>query len=1153
MLMRPDAHLRAVTLDDKYALESGRVYLSGVQALVRLLLEQRRRDHKRGLNTAGFVSGYRGSPLGGVDLELWRAASVLAGEHIHFEPGLNEELAATMVQGSQQIGVIGKAQYDGVFGLWYGKNPGLDRAADALKHNNAAGTAHLGGALAVSGDDPAASSSSIPNQSDHAFMSASMPTLAPADIAETITYGLMGYGLSRYAGVWVGLKTVADVIEGSASVVVSPEHPAIVLPEGLELPSDAMGMRWPDTRWAQDARLLNVRIPAALAFARANRLDQVCFGATRKPRLGVVTSGKATGDVRQALAELDIDQPMAEALGLAVYKVAMTWPLEPVALRVFAQGLEEVLVVEERRAFIEPQLKEQAYHWPADQRPRIVGKSDETGAPLLPQDGVLTPLLVAQILGHRLAVFGLPEHVRLRLAAIDAQLAAPSKNIATLERSPHFCSGCPHARSTQVPEGSLAMAGIGCHSLRLGMPDSRTLFMVQMGGEGSNWLGAAPFVATEHVFQNLGDGTYGHSGSLAIRAAVAAKRSITFRILYNGIVAMTGGQPAEGGLTIGQISHQLLAEGVKRVIIVAEDPQATTRGTGLASGVEVRPRDDLDLVQRELRAIPGVTALIYDQLCAIEKRRQRKRGALPAISSRVFINERVCEGCGDCTAQSQCAAIMPVATPLGSKRRIDQSACNADLSCLLGFCPSFVVVEGGQARKPAIAELADSELPLPAVPSIQDARNIIVSGIGGTGVVTVGAILGMAAHLQGYGCSVLDNTGIARKGGAVSIHVRFAQQPEDLACARIVDGAATLLLAADLVVAAEPATRAKIRHGNTHILLNTNAVPTLAQRLDPDGTFDAAPLLRALEQAAGDAAVSRIDASDIALRLMGDTIYCNMLMLGHAWQLGHIPLSLAALQRAIEINGNAVDANLRAFLVGRMCACRPDALAPSSHSGEEPQQGMTLDQLVTRRSAMLTDYQDAAYASRYSEFMRRVRAAQERSGVAGDALLRGVAESHFRLLAIKDEYEVARLYCDGTFRREIEQHFEGPYRLRYHLAPPLFARRNPHTGKPEKRSYGAWMGRLFGVLAKLRPLRGTPFDPFGYSRERREDRRQLLDYERDLGRIVDALTPQNQALALEFAQLPMRVRGYGHVKEHKRAEARKRGAEILGQMFPANR
>ena len=1143
--MQTDVHLREVTLDDKYTLRSGQVYLSGVQALVRLLLEQRWLDQQNGLNTAGFVSGYRGSPLGGVDIELWRAETKLSAQHIHFEPGLNEELAATMVQGSQQIGVIGGARVDGVFGLWYAKNPGLDRAGDALKHCNAAGTAEFGGALAVSGDDPGASSSSIPNQCDHAFMSASIPTLAPASVAEIIEYGLLGYALSRYAGLWVGLKAVSDVVEGSASVALSPEHPQIVLPMDFARPV-APGMRWPDSRWDQDERLLQVRIPAARAFARANRLDRLSFGSKRQPRFGIVTSGKASADVREALAQLGIDQEMAETLGLAVYKVGMTWPLEPLALRAFAEGLEEVLVVEERRAFVETQLKEQAYNWA--RRPRVVGKTDENGTPLLPEGGVLTPLLVAQVIGRRMAGYGLPASVVRRLAFIDARKQQPRQ--MTQARNPHFCAGCPHARSTQVPQGSLAMAGIGCHSLRLGMPDPQTLFMVQMGGEGCNWLGAAPFVATPHIFQNVGDGTYTHSGSLAVRAAVAARSSITFRILYNGTVAMTGGQPAEGGLSVAQIAQQLLSEGVARVIVVAEDP--ARHGGGLPTGVEVHHRDDMDSVQRELSAIPGVTALIYDQLCAIEKRRQRKRGELPAIIRRAFINELVCEGCGDCVEHSQCAALMPVRTPLGSKRRVDQSACNADMSCLLGFCPSFVSVEGGSLRKPEAPELQMDDLPHPVVPSKEEVCNIIVNGIGGTGVVTVGAILGMAAHLEARACTVLDNTGIARKGGAVSIHVRLAERPEGLASTRIVDGSATLVIGADLVVTAEPAALAKMNTGQTLVILNSDAVPTLNQRLDPDAVFDPTPLLSAITLAAGNGQTRTCNASQIALRLMGDTIYANMLMLGYAWQLGGIPLSLAALQRAIELNGNAVQANGRAFAIGRMAASCPEviarAIAEESDLDARLPEDMSLEELAALHARLLTDYQDSAFAQRHAHFVQQVSHAVARSGVAGDALARSVAQSYFRLLAIKDEYEVARLYTDGEFARQIEAQFEGGYRIRYHLAPPLFARRDPQTGHLQKRSYGPWMGLPLRLLAKLRPLRGTIFDPFGYTKENRAERHLIDEYERAMEKILVVLSPDNHGLALEFAQLPERMRGYGHVKVQNVAVAKNRAAEILCAM-----
>ncbi len=1142
----PPKPMSTLSLDDKYTLRDGRIYISGVQALVRLLLEQRRRDRQQGLNTAGFVSGYRGSPLGGVDFELWRAAKLLEAEHIHFEPGLNEELAATMVQGSQQIDLIGGARYDGVIGLFYAKNPGLDRAGDALKHANAAGTARLGGVLAISGDDPAASSSSIPNQSDHAFMSAQIPTLAPANIAEMLEFGLQGYALSRYAGVWVGMKTVADVVEASASVLVSPAHPVIVLPEGQGLPAD-IGMRWPDSRWDQDQRLLELRLPAALAFARANRLDRVVFGASHKPRFGIVASGKAATDVRQALLELGIDQALAERLGLALYKVGMSWPLEPSAMRAFAEGLDEVLVIEERRAFVETQLKEQAYAWPQASRPRVVGKCDEQGVRLLADTGVLTPLLLAPVIARRLAAYGLPESVMLRLAALEASQgtgATAPVTSATPTRTPHFCAGCPHARSTRVPEGSIAMAGIGCHSLRLNMPEPRTLFLGQMGGEGANWLGAAPFVATPHLFQNLGDGTYTHSGTLAVRAAVAAKRAITFRILCNGAVAMTGGQPVEGTPSVGQIAQQLLAEGVARVVVVAED---TSRHAALPAGVTLHSREAMESVERELRANPGVTALIYDQLCAIEKRRRRKRGELPSIAARAFINERVCEGCGDCAEQSQCAAVMPVPTALGTKRRIDQSACNADMSCLLGFCPSFVTVYGGSLRKLPTPTLALAELPAPAPAPLGAACNIIVDGIGGTGVVTVGAILGMAAHLEGYGCSVLDNTGIARKGGAVSSHVRLAPRPADIETSRVMDGAANLVIAADLVVAAQPAALAKICKGVTRVVLNTDAVPTLNQRLDPNAKFDSGPLLRALAAATGEQGLLQLNAAEIAERLLGDKIYANMLMLGYAWQSGGVPLPLAALERAIEINATAVAANQRAFSLGRMAAHDPRAIAEAiaPHAVTSAAAETSLDQLVASRSRLLTAYQDAAYARRFEALVARVREAAASAQIAGDQLARAVALSYFRLLAIKDEYEVARLYSDGEFQRELASRFEGPYRLRYHLAPPLLAQRDPVSGHLKKSSYGAWIGWLMAPLAKLRFLRGTALDPFGYTQERRMERRLIVDYEQALARVIDRLRPDTHQLALEFAALPQTVRGFGHVKEKNAAQAARRAAELL--------
>ena len=1099
--------MRIVDLDDKYRLDEGVVFLSGTQALVRVLLEQHRRDRRAGMNTAGFVSGYRGSPLGGVDIALWKAAALKAAQ-IRFEPGLNEELAATMVHGSQQVDAIGGARVDGVFGLWYAKNPGVDRAGDALKHANAAGTAPQGGVLAVSGDDPQATSSSIPNQCDHAFISASIPVLAPASVAEILDYGLFGYGLSRFAGVWVGLKTVADVIEASASIPLG--SPQLVVPAGVERPANGWGLRWPDSRWDQDARLLEFRIPAVRAYARANRLDRVVFGA-RRPRYGIVTAGKATNDALQALALLGIDQARADSLGLAVYKVGMAWPLEPLSMREFAQGLDEILVVEERRAIVETQLKEQAYHWPAERRPRVVGKTDDAGAPLLPEGGVLTPELVAHALASRLSL------------KFELRPSGPRSETTELIRTPHFCAGCPHARSTRVPEGSIAMAGIGCHSLRLGMPDPKTFFMVQMGGEGTNWLGAAPFVERGHVFQNLGDGTYTHSGSLAVRAAVAAGARMTFRILYNGAVAMTGGQPAEGALTVGQITHQLAAEGVARTVVVSEIPEQVN---GLAPGAELFGRDHLERVQRELREAPGVTALIYDQRCAIEKRRLRRKGALQPIAARVFINERVCEGCGDCVAQSQCAAVLPVETPLGTKRRIDQSACNADLSCLDGFCPSFVTLEGARPRVLPAPEIDLSALPEPNLPALSEAAEIVVTGIGGAGVITVGAILGMAAHLEGRGCSVLDNTGIARKGGAVSSHIRLGEHPGELHGTRIAHGQATLLMGGDLVVSAESSTLSLLGP-NTQVMLNSDAVPTLNQRLDPMAEFDPTPLRCAIERTVGAETVGAIPATRIAERLLGDAIFANMVLLGAAWQRGTIPLSRGAIERAIELNGNAATENQRAFALGRMAVhdfSRIDTIVNSSAAKK------SLDDLIAHRVAFLTAYQDAAYAQRYASLVTKARVAESTCGVSGDALARAVADGHFRLLAVKDEYEVARLYTDGEFQRELESRFEGPWRMHYHLAPPLLSRTDPNTGRPRKIRFGPWLGPVLSVLARLRGLRGSWLDPFGHTAERRLERKLLADYEHSLGAALAGLTRESHAKAVELASRPTRMRGFGPVK-----------------------
>jgi indolepyruvate ferredoxin oxidoreductase len=1128
------------SLDDKYDLAQGRVFLSGTQAIVRLLLEQRRRDERSGHNTAGFVSGYRGSPLGGLDTALWQAAKRLDAHRIHFEPGLNEELAATAVTGSQQVGIAGAARYAGVFGLWYAKNPGVDRAGDALKHGNAAGSSALGGVLAFSGDDPGATSSSMPNQCDQAFMSALMPMISPASVEEIIEYGLLGFALSRYSGLWVGVKTVADVVESSAVIAVDPQRPAIAYPVDHALPAEGLSIRLAESRWDQDARLLEHRLPAAQAYARANRLDRIAFGSLR-PRIGIVASGKAYLDVRQALEMLGIDEARAQALGLGLYKVGMPWPLEPQSLRAFALGLAEVIVVEERRSFIETQLKEQAYNWPAEQRPVVVGKTDETGAPLLPELGELSGTRVAIALGKRLIRRGV--ELGDRVAHIESALEHRQSSAAAPVRLPHFCAGCPHARSTRVPEGSFAMGGIGCHSLRLWMPDSATRFMLQMGGEGANWMGLAPFVEAQHVFQNLGDGTYAHSGSLAIRAAVASRRNITFRILYNGATAMTGGQPVEGMLSVPQITQQLHAEGIKRIAVVTDERDKYAAGTSFAPGTTLHHRDEFDRLQRELREVPGVTALVYDQICATEKRRQRKRGELPQAGARAFINERVCEGCGDCVEQSQCAAVMPVETWLGRKRRIDQSSCNVDLSCLNGFCPSFVTVEGTLRRAEGAAAAAASPEPSPA--ALDEPYSILIDGIGGSGVITLGAILGTAAGLEAKACSALDNTGIARKGGAVSTHVRLARDPAALHAARIADGGATLVLACDVVASAAPSALAKIRQGATRVVINEDAVPTLNQRLDPDCAFDAAGTGAAIVQAAGAAQCDFVGASAIAEHLVGDAIFANMVMLGYAYQRGLVPLGLAAIDRAIEMNGAEIEHNRQAFAWGRRAAhdraSVDAALKPLRADAVE----QDLTALLAKRSAFLADYQDAAYAERYRNLVARVRAAEARLGTTGEPLAAAVASGFFRLLAYKDEYEVARLYSDGAFEDELKRKFAGDPKVHYHLAPPAIARRDPLTGHLKKRAWGPWIVTAFGWLARLRRLRGTRLDPFGHTEERKMERRLIVEYEHTIAELLLALGPANHRLAVEIALLPERMRGFGHVKQKNVDAAEKRKAELI--------
>ncbi|MDH4189281.1 MAG: indolepyruvate ferredoxin oxidoreductase family protein [Betaproteobacteria bacterium] len=1164
--LNPTALARA-SLEDRYTLERGRAFLTGSQALVRLLLLQRERDLRAGLHTGGYVSGYRGSPLGVLDQTLVRAKRHLDSHHIVFQPGVNEDLAATAIWGTQQVGMFPGAKYDGVFGMWYGKGPGVDRCGDVFKHANSAGTSKNGGVLVLAGDDHAAKSSTLAHQSEHILKACCIPVLSPASVQDYLDLGVHGYAMSRYAGLWIGFKCVTDVVESGASVEIDPERVNVVLPADFALPPGGLNIRWPDGILEQEARLLDWKVYAALAYARANRIDRIVWNSDRA-RLGIATTGKSYGDTMQALADLGIDEPVARDIGLRVYKVAMSWPLEPDGARRFAEGLEEVLVIEEKRQLIEYQLKEELYSWEAGLRaPRIVGKFDDNGEwshangqPagkwLLPAHYEHSPAIVARAIAARLAKLGmdkqLGEGYRARLAFLEAKAKALAQPAVTAIRQPYFCSGCPHNTSTRVPEGSRATAGIGCHFMAVWM-DRRTATFTHMGGEGASWLGQAPFTAEKHIFANLGDGTYFHSGLMAIRAAVASRATMTYKILYNDAVAMTGGQRHDGPLDPAMISRQIAAEGVKPIVIVTDEPHKYPSGTAWAAGVTVRHRDELDTVQRELREIAGVSAIIYDQTCASEKRRRRKRHEFPDPPIRALINERVCEGCGDCSTQSNCLSVEPLETEFGRKRRINQSTCNKDYSCVKGFCPSFVTVEGGRLRRGLPAAGASPRgdsppLPEPRLPDLDRPYPVLVTGIGGTGVITIGQILAMAAHLEGKAASVLDMSGLAQKGGPVMSHVKIAAQPGALHTARLGTGDARLVIGCDLVVAASGEAIEKMGEPRTCAVVNSTTAPTAEFVRNPQWRLPGAALEGAIAAACGASNAAFIPAAELATRLMGDSIATNMFMLGYAWQKGWVPLSSAAIERAIELNDVAVDFNRQSFVWGRRYAhdaARVQRIAsPPEVVSLAQQPARTLDEVVERRVKLLTDYQNARYAEGYRELVGRVREL-EAARVGSTQLAEAVARGYAKLLAYKDEYEVARLYADGEFARQVADLFEGDYRLVYHLAPPLLARVNPATGEPRKMRFGGWTLALFRLLARLKGLRGGAFDPFGRTAERRSERELIREYEETVETLLAGLTRDNHALALELAMLPEEIRGYGHIKLKAIAAARAKRDELL--------
>ena len=1166
--------LETVTLDDKYSLDYGRAFMSGVQALVKLPMLQRLRDQQVGKNTAGFISGYRGSPLGGYDQALWGAAKYLKAQNIVFQPGVNEELAATALWGTQQLGFAppGSNKFDGVFGIWYGKGPGVDRTSDVFKHANMAGTTPWGGVIAVAGDDHVAKSSTAAHQSDHIFKACGLPVFFPASVQEILDLGIHAFAMSRYAGVWAGMKTIQEVVESSATAMIDPDRVQIVMPTDFAMPADGVHIRWPDGALEQEQRLFDTKWYAALAYIRANRLNYNAIEG-KNDRFGLIASGKGYNDTRQALLDLGLDDATCQRVGIRLHKVGVVWPLEAQSTREFATGLQEILVVEEKRQVIEYQLKEELYNWRSDVRPTIVGKFDEapnheggewsmpnpSANTLLRANADLSPAIIAKAIAKRLKKLGLDAdttaRIDARIAIIDAKERSMQVTQVNFERQPWFCSGCPHNTSTKVPEGSRAMAGIGCHFMALWM-DRSTAGFTQMGGEGVPWVGQQPFCNDPHIFANIGDGTYFHSGILAVRQSIAAGVNITYKILYNDAVAMTGGQAIgerPEGHSVVQIAQSMRAEGAVKIVVVTDEPEKYD-GVALVQGIDVFQRDELDRIQREFRDIKGTTVIIYDQTCATEKRRRRKRGKMVDPAVRVVINEAVCEGCGDCGVQSNCVSVEPLETELGRKRTINQSTCNKDISCVKGFCPSFVTVEGGQLKKRAQTKTAThpfddaffggTRLPEPQLPSTRTPYGMIVAGVGGTGVITIGQLLGMAAHMEGKGIVTQDSAGLAQKGGATWSHVFIADTQADIRTTRVSMADADLIFGCDPIVTAGKETLLRMREGKTHVALNAHSTPTAAFVKNANWQNPAEQCLVTIVQAVGLQGVGAFNANAVATKLMGDSIYINPMVLGYAWQKGWVPLALASITRAMELNNVAIENNKTAFAWGRRAAhdwASVERLLTPAQVIAMPAKRDPLETLVARRIDYLTAYQNAAYARQYADFVEQVKTANR------SALTEAVAKYLFKLMAYKDEYEVARLHSDRAFLDTIANQFEGDYTLNYHLAPPLLAKRN-NRGELVKQKFGPWMLTAFKLLTQLKGLRGTALDVFGYTEERKQERALIAQYRASMTQVLQNLTENNLSTALEIARIPEQIKGFGHVKERNLQAAQQRWAQLTENM-----
>ena len=1135
-----------MSADAKYIQSDGRVLLSGNQTLVRLTVEQAKRDREAGLNTGGFISGYRGSPLGHLDQDFARAKGLLDQANIVFQPGVNEDMAATAVWGTQEIGFF-NPKFDGVFGMWYSKGPGIDRSGDALRHANLWGTSPNGGVVMAVGDDPMARSSSIQQQSEHTLASLCIPVFSAANVQDIYDFGLVGWQLSRYAGVWVAVKGVSDIYESWLAIDVDPARTAITLPPS----PGSVHTRWPDLSVYQDERMLTLRLPAVRAFNDLNRMDKVTHASPRR-RVGIISSGKSWSDTVEAMDDLGIDDTQMADAGIEILKVAMIWPLSQEAILRFADGLDEVLIIEECRPMLEPQVKDILYNLPTERRPRIVGKRDAEGNEWMASHGELNPALIADVLYRWLEPLHRTDAMTNwvnYVGRVREELAQPRSNVI---RTAHFCSGCPHNTSTKVPEGSDQLAGIGCHWL-VNLMERKAVTYPQMGGEGANWAGAAHFLNDEHIFANVGDGTWYHSGSMAIRQAVAAGVNITYKILYNDAVAMTGGQPVDGPISVAQITHELRGEAVENIVVVSSAPEKFSVAE-FAPGTKLRPREELDLVQKELRDTKGVSVIIYEQTCATELRRRRSRKLIEDIPKRVVINDRVCEGCGDCSVQSNCLSVQPLDTEFGRKRTIDQSACNKDFSCIKGFCPSFVTIEGGElAKRKGITAGEDlfAKLPEPAVHQTPDVYGLMVTGIGGTGVVTISNLIAAAAQAEGKVTQALDLTGMAQKFGAVYCHLKVADDPGQLKATRLSIGQCDVLIGADIVTSASDDALSRLHLDRSVGVVNDHQTVTGAFTRERDFALPVDAQKAAIERFCGEGRITFHNTTRLAEQLVGNSIGANIMLLGFACQKGWLPVHVTSIEKAIEDNGIAVPMNLKAFSLGRLLAHDPEALNNLLDDGKFATDSLNLSEttaeLVERRRRDLVAYQNEAYAKRYSALVEKVSRVEQHLFPNSTALTETVARNLYKLMAYKDEYEVARLFTDGTFLKTIRQNFSGDYKLKFHMSPPTISDLDPATGRPKKREFGAWMLPVLGVMAKLRGLRGTPLDVFGRSEERRVERQLIKDYEKSVDEMLEVLTAQNYDAAVAFANWPDKVRGYGPVKEQGIADAQKEREALLAE------